>query len=551
LQDVNDAIDYTRFARGSITQEIYHGRQLLGAIDTMCRTIPHTNEAAKKARRQVECLQHHFGSPTFFLTVTPDDDNHMLVQIYAGHILNGAVDVNEQSDESVLALSKEKTNLRIKFPGVCAFFFDIALDLVIHDVLGWDKQKKERLEDVTGIFGPLDALSVSIEEQGRRTLHAHILVWVSATNNEREMLHSSSRQKRKRAQEWLEKQIDTICSTKCFFNGLPSNQRRTFFQAFRHQCSDQAIHSQQSPKLVSDQLLRNLRCQQHASEHVAYCSSCSATWTSTELVSSYLKHLVKLPHASGIFDQDIKRLKNLATQFQLAATDNEALPTWIIDAGYNHHFHTTSCFKQTKCYSSQQKARECRYRYPQRKKNKTRIVQASPTKQAWYLWNGQRKDRHVREVCLKRGKYDIFQNTCCPHISYSKLACNTNVSFVMPGALAQYCVNYTTKNTQKDDTKEYEGVRNAADRILSKVQNSDTPSGVAIRRLLAATYTHQSNNVLGAAMDSTSLMILPGALCAICNNYLMEQMFQQQLLFTMLQLGLSVKQSITYADLMN
>jgi hypothetical protein len=56
------------------------GDIILGAVDTTCKRIPHTNLATKRARRDIETMQHHFGSPNF-LTVTPDDDNHMLVQI--------------------------------------------------------------------------------------------------------------------------------------------------------------------------------------------------------------------------------------------------------------------------------------------------------------------------------------------------------------------------------------------------------------------------------------------------------------------------------------
>ena len=57
------------------------GRRFLDAVDAIAQAVPHTNEAAKRARRDGEAHQHHFGMASYFLTVTPDDDNSFLVQV--------------------------------------------------------------------------------------------------------------------------------------------------------------------------------------------------------------------------------------------------------------------------------------------------------------------------------------------------------------------------------------------------------------------------------------------------------------------------------------
>ena len=31
-----------------------------------------------------ECLQHHFGVPTFFITISPDDENSWIIQVWCG-----------------------------------------------------------------------------------------------------------------------------------------------------------------------------------------------------------------------------------------------------------------------------------------------------------------------------------------------------------------------------------------------------------------------------------------------------------------------------------
>jgi hypothetical protein len=132
----------------------------------------------------------------------------------------------------------------------------------------------------------------------------------------------------------------------------------------------------------------------------------------------------------------------------------------------------------------------------------TSILDTSDCQQTWYKLNGEKEQRKIYEMCLKRGKYDVFSNSCCPCISYSKCTCNTNVSVVMPGTVAQYCVNYTVKNTQKDDTSEYQLLNNSIEFFLSKASNNLSEYQVAIRRVLSATFAHQSNNIVGPAMAS-------------------------------------------------
>ena len=41
--------------------------------------------------------------------------------------------------------------------------------------------------------------------------------------------------------------------------------------------------------------------------------------------------------------------------------------------------------------------------------------------QRWYSWNGTFNERYVKEITIKRRKYDQFQNISCPAISLSKL----------------------------------------------------------------------------------------------------------------------------------
>ena len=119
---IYDAIGCNRRGANNENRTENGGQVLLSAVDTICKNIPHTNEAAVKARRDMESMQHNFGCPTFFLTVTPDDDNHIIVQIYSNEVMSTTDATNGMDDDNVDALSKKKSGLRIKNPGVCAFF---------------------------------------------------------------------------------------------------------------------------------------------------------------------------------------------------------------------------------------------------------------------------------------------------------------------------------------------------------------------------------------------------------------------------------------------
>jgi hypothetical protein len=50
-------------------------QSLFNAVDGMSHGLPHTNEAAKAARANGEAMQHRFGIPSLFLTVTFDNEN--------------------------------------------------------------------------------------------------------------------------------------------------------------------------------------------------------------------------------------------------------------------------------------------------------------------------------------------------------------------------------------------------------------------------------------------------------------------------------------------
>ena len=110
--------------------------EFIHAIDAITKALPHTNASARKNKNVGECLQHHFGIATLFITISPDDENNFLIQVWSGEDVQ---DNTFYDDDYVLrSKAKERIKLRIHFPGICALFFEEVLDVVIYELFGWD-----------------------------------------------------------------------------------------------------------------------------------------------------------------------------------------------------------------------------------------------------------------------------------------------------------------------------------------------------------------------------------------------------------------------------
>jgi hypothetical protein len=73
-------------------------------VDAIAQAVPHTNEAAKRARCDGEAHQHHFGTASYFLTVTPDHDNSFLLQVYSLLTVDDDQPIATLTDEQLMAV---------------------------------------------------------------------------------------------------------------------------------------------------------------------------------------------------------------------------------------------------------------------------------------------------------------------------------------------------------------------------------------------------------------------------------------------------------------
>ena len=97
--------------------------EFLNQMNARSRSLPHTDEAAKKGRKDILSMQANFGFPDMFFTISPPDDNSFIITVYSG-IEELPRDVNHLTEEELTRLAKHQDNLRFKYPGLSTFNFE-------------------------------------------------------------------------------------------------------------------------------------------------------------------------------------------------------------------------------------------------------------------------------------------------------------------------------------------------------------------------------------------------------------------------------------------
>ena len=123
LEDIRDILNQRKkngsnsfgYIRYSSSSHFMH------AIDAITKALPHINASARKNKNVGECLQHHFAIATLFITMSPDDENNFLIQVWCGENIKDNTFYND--DNFLHFKAKEHINLQVNFLGICALFF--------------------------------------------------------------------------------------------------------------------------------------------------------------------------------------------------------------------------------------------------------------------------------------------------------------------------------------------------------------------------------------------------------------------------------------------
>ena len=99
------------------------------------------------------------------------------------------------------------SSIQKKYPGLWAVDFRNVLDMIITESIGYKSPTKNK-----GIFGEVEAYCAAIEEQGRKTLHTHILIWLKSWSNIMDAISDPNRTQE--VEDIFTKYVDQITSTR-------------------------------------------------------------------------------------------------------------------------------------------------------------------------------------------------------------------------------------------------------------------------------------------------------------------------------------------------
>ena len=324
---------------------------LLDAVDATAKDLPHTNEAAKKARGMGEAMQHHFGMGSVFLTCTFDDENSLIMNVLSGEDDDGRL-TEELTDGEVTGNAKKRKGIRLEYPGLAAINFEVLFEILMEEVIGWDmKKNKPKMKKVgknevrvKGYFGDVFALSFAIEEQGRKTLHVHMTLWIEGFKQLQSQYFFGNKSEKKNAKEVICAYSEHVASTALF----PEDGRKTV-KAFDHVCSVEK-KKRKPPVVVNDQALRHLRNRRAHKETggvVCICDHCNKQWTYENMMIDFLKSegICQVVNAEENV-MVVPKARMLSKVLDYQKGEIEA-PRTCIDASYQHHAscHMNSCFR--------------------------------------------------------------------------------------------------------------------------------------------------------------------------------------------------------------
>ena len=482
------AICKARLHPGSHSLQKETGNRFLNSVYAGCRLLPHSNEATRTARQTYFSYCIAFGLPCIFLTITPDDLRNFRLVVYSlveGKFVSGMENVNQLSDDQILIDFKVRTEVRFQHPGLCAEEYHRIVNLVIKHLFNWDMENQK--SNGMGLFAEIDAFCLATEEQGRKTLHGHFLIFVKNWNQVLTVLQHQGRNNDHLADALS--LSSAIIQSKAFYANACSAQLFSDFDdngplnqvpVFSHK-NAKCVRKRKQKDLnriiepVSNQMLRNMRhkklCHVHNGQ-IATCTKCQEKIYATDIVANALNvHLGDNNNCFSFPDGNVKRLDKQVYEFQkdfqwISKDDHQkSIRYFASNALVNFHLvkHATRCFK---------KGPECYANLPDSVSQEIEIVY-NEDYDIWSDYQGVKERRYMLRFQPKRLLEDAYINVHNPSIT-SLLGCNTNVMVGMNGPVVIYVTGYNAKPQQKDEGIVYENVSRVLIKTLQNQVSMET-----------------------------------------------------------------------------
>jgi len=145
-----------------VTDEEKKCFSVLDNLDVIGGSVKGSITSKKRMRNEIWSLMAFKGAPSWFITFSPADNKHPICLYYADKDIRFKHNLRSLSERDLLVLSN---------PVAAARFFDYMVRMVIKHVLGFGELHP-------GLYGKTSAYYGTVEQQGRLTLHMHMLLWI-------------------------------------------------------------------------------------------------------------------------------------------------------------------------------------------------------------------------------------------------------------------------------------------------------------------------------------------------------------------------------------
>ena len=175
--------------------------QIIKDLDHVAGKVNGSTTSKKYMRNEIWSLIAHKSAPYFYVTLSPADIQHPLCIYFA--------QTNEEFKPNILPYDERLCSVCAN-PVAGARFFHFLIETFISDVLGVNSKHR-------GLYGDTDRYYGTVEQQGRLTLHLHMLIWIMGGLSPQEMwnrLMDTDSEFQKKIIEWLES-----CVTGDFMTG--------------------------------------------------------------------------------------------------------------------------------------------------------------------------------------------------------------------------------------------------------------------------------------------------------------------------------------------
>ena len=148
--------------KAELTEDEKACYKILNDVDYVDSHVEGSITSRKQMRSEIWSLMAYLGAPSWFITFTPADVDHPFAMYFA---------LNHEVISPDFQTHKDRIRFIAKNPVAGARFFRFMVQLFIKHVLGVDSGHN-------GLYGKTAGYYGTVEQQGRLTLHMHMLVWI-------------------------------------------------------------------------------------------------------------------------------------------------------------------------------------------------------------------------------------------------------------------------------------------------------------------------------------------------------------------------------------